>query len=303
MADIIQIAEQLNSEVTRLNNERSKMEGMLESAKTNYEKTRGKIKKTPEEGEENQEAGRSPFCALRMILRRSRARASTSLQKKQRQMMKVSVQQRLSPCSNEAQERTSIMSLSENLAWKSLSCLRALARQSAMQSRRSHLHRCFTGIYLSFFCVRIKRITTVEKKRGVHHEAHTRMRIFSLVAPPPLTNSIQMQEVIERGRRRERQSRLSVALAQRSIAFECFGLSRVRCAGSPETKVLTRAQKGMVSMLLVGRVAEISGVQRLREPVSWLHEKQRHCNAFLPRVSWPDRQQRSGPTCRQTLLR
>lgn len=38
MADIIQIAEQLNSEVTRLNNERSKMEGMLESAKTNYEK-------------------------------------------------------------------------------------------------------------------------------------------------------------------------------------------------------------------------------------------------------------------------
>ena len=38
MADIIQIAEKLNSDVTRLNNERSKMEGMLESAKTNYEK-------------------------------------------------------------------------------------------------------------------------------------------------------------------------------------------------------------------------------------------------------------------------
>lgn len=38
MADIIQVAEQLNSEVTRLNNERSKLEGMLESAKTNYEK-------------------------------------------------------------------------------------------------------------------------------------------------------------------------------------------------------------------------------------------------------------------------
>ncbi len=38
MADIIQIAEKLNSEVTRLNNERSKLEGMLESAKTNYEK-------------------------------------------------------------------------------------------------------------------------------------------------------------------------------------------------------------------------------------------------------------------------
>lgn len=38
MADIIQIAESLNSDVTRLNNERSKMEGMLESAKTNYEK-------------------------------------------------------------------------------------------------------------------------------------------------------------------------------------------------------------------------------------------------------------------------
>ena len=30
MADIIQIAEKLNSDVTRLNNERSKMEGMLE---------------------------------------------------------------------------------------------------------------------------------------------------------------------------------------------------------------------------------------------------------------------------------
>ena len=39
MADIIQIAEKLNSEVTVLNNKRSKMEGMLESAKTNYEKS------------------------------------------------------------------------------------------------------------------------------------------------------------------------------------------------------------------------------------------------------------------------
>lgn len=38
MADIIKMAEQLNSDVTRLNNERSKLEGMLESAKTNYEK-------------------------------------------------------------------------------------------------------------------------------------------------------------------------------------------------------------------------------------------------------------------------
>lgn len=38
MSDILKIAEQLNSEVTRLNNERSKLEGMLESAKTNYEK-------------------------------------------------------------------------------------------------------------------------------------------------------------------------------------------------------------------------------------------------------------------------
>lgn len=38
MSDILKIAEQLNSEVTRLNNERSKLEGMLESAKTSYEK-------------------------------------------------------------------------------------------------------------------------------------------------------------------------------------------------------------------------------------------------------------------------
>ena len=38
MADILKVAEQLNSEVTRYNNERSKLEGMLESAKTNYEK-------------------------------------------------------------------------------------------------------------------------------------------------------------------------------------------------------------------------------------------------------------------------
>lgn len=37
MADIVKIAEQLNSDVTRLNNERSKKEGMLESAKTRYE--------------------------------------------------------------------------------------------------------------------------------------------------------------------------------------------------------------------------------------------------------------------------
>ena len=36
--NILEIAEKLNSEVTRLNTERSKMEGMLESAKSNYEK-------------------------------------------------------------------------------------------------------------------------------------------------------------------------------------------------------------------------------------------------------------------------
>lgn len=38
MSDILKVAEQMNSEVTRLNNERSKLEGMLESARTNYEK-------------------------------------------------------------------------------------------------------------------------------------------------------------------------------------------------------------------------------------------------------------------------
>lgn len=36
--NILQIAEKLNSEVARLNNERSKMEGMLESAKSNFER-------------------------------------------------------------------------------------------------------------------------------------------------------------------------------------------------------------------------------------------------------------------------
>ena len=36
--NILEIAEKLNNEVTRLNTERSKMEGMLESAKSNYEK-------------------------------------------------------------------------------------------------------------------------------------------------------------------------------------------------------------------------------------------------------------------------
>lgn len=38
MPDILAVAEQLNSEVNRLNNERSKLEGKLESAKSNYEK-------------------------------------------------------------------------------------------------------------------------------------------------------------------------------------------------------------------------------------------------------------------------
>ena len=38
MADILKIAEQLNSDVTRLNNERSKLEGMRESALASYEK-------------------------------------------------------------------------------------------------------------------------------------------------------------------------------------------------------------------------------------------------------------------------
>lgn len=38
MADIIAVAEKLNSEVNRLNNERSKLEGMVEGAKTSYEK-------------------------------------------------------------------------------------------------------------------------------------------------------------------------------------------------------------------------------------------------------------------------
>ena len=38
MADILKIAEQLNSDVTRLNNERSRLEGMRESALASYEK-------------------------------------------------------------------------------------------------------------------------------------------------------------------------------------------------------------------------------------------------------------------------
>ena len=38
MADIIQVAEQLNKQVNQLNNERSKLEGMLETSKLSYEK-------------------------------------------------------------------------------------------------------------------------------------------------------------------------------------------------------------------------------------------------------------------------
>lgn len=38
MADIIQVAEQLNHQVNQLNNERSKLEGMLETSKNSYEK-------------------------------------------------------------------------------------------------------------------------------------------------------------------------------------------------------------------------------------------------------------------------
>ena len=49
--------------------------------------------------------------------------------------------------------------------------------------------------------------------------------------PPPLTNSIQALETRERGRRRGQKTALYPAIATRSVALECFGLSRIRCAG------------------------------------------------------------------------
>ena len=53
---------------------------------------------------------------------------------------------------------------------------------------------------------------------------------FSIAVPPPLTNSIQMLLKRMRGRR-ENSKQSSASPSQKRIAFECFGLSRVRCAG------------------------------------------------------------------------
>ena len=48
---------------------------------------------------------------------------------------------------------------------------------------------------------------------------------------PPLTNSIQMLRRSQRGRRREQDNKAGKRTCKKIVASECFGLSRVRCAG------------------------------------------------------------------------
>ena len=50
-------------------------------------------------------------------------------------------------------------------------------------------------------------------------------------SPPLLTNSIQVLELVERGRWRVQQTKLQPPSQKGSVALECFGLSKVRFAG------------------------------------------------------------------------
>ena len=49
--------------------------------------------------------------------------------------------------------------------------------------------------------------------------------------PPLLTNSIQVLKMVERGQWRVQQTKLQPPSQKRSVALECFGLSKVRYAG------------------------------------------------------------------------
>ena len=66
--------------------------------------------------------------------------------------------------------------------------------------------------------------------------------------PPLLTNSIQVLEMDERGRWRVQQTELQPPSQKRSVALECFGLSKVRCAGYlSASQIRAQAPKGTAS--------------------------------------------------------
>ena len=68
------------------------------------------------------------------------------------------------------------------------------------------------------------------------------MERYAATSPPPLTNSMQMQTRACEGEGGN--SKASRTPSKKSIAFECFGLSRVRCAGSVRN-VMAQASKGI----------------------------------------------------------
>ena len=66
--------------------------------------------------------------------------------------------------------------------------------------------------------------------------------------PPLLTNSIQVLKMVERGQWRVQQTKLQPPSQKRSVALECFGLSKVRFAGCTSvSKQGAQAPKGTVS--------------------------------------------------------
>ena len=60
---------------------------------------------------------------------------------------------------------------------------------------------------------------------------------------PPLTNSIQMQRKGSEGDGESKTTKPENALDSKIVASECFGLSRVRCAGWYSMYLLARVQE------------------------------------------------------------
>ena len=62
-------------------------------------------------------------------------------------------------------------------------------------------------------------------------------------SPPPLTNSIQMLREISEGDGESKTTKATAPLAEKMVASECFGLSRVRCAGWYSWKLYAQVQE------------------------------------------------------------
>ena len=91
-----------------------------------------------------------------------------------------------------------------------------------------------------FYCLHPKQNERLTIKSQVFREEEQK---FSPISTAALDKQHSNAESSVARAMKGTANRPSEALAQRSIAFECFGLSRVRCAGAMEQRE-AQAQKG-----------------------------------------------------------